>query len=255
MNTEQQPGSWTRGAALVPLPVYKVVGDLSLANFRLAPIVNGKVWCLHYETLEPFECAFTEASGCMLESERGLYTTVGQLISRDGEPGGPYAEYVVAAKISDDLTVPCIHPSVVPGVPPGCELGGAAVRETGLSAFNATGQPLRHHCRLSVCTSSHPHPDGAQLVGSASGPSFCYAGVGAALNDINGREADERSIYLPGAAFVHVVWNSGFEVPGAKRPAVRGWPKVVDPNSPIVWRAFASGVKIGSEPRAAGGCP
>jgi hypothetical protein len=152
---------------LVPLPVYKVNGDLAHANFRLAPVVNGKVWCLHFDTLEPFECAFTEASGCTLECEGGLYTTVGQLISRDGEPGGPYAEYVVAAKISDDLTVPCIHPSAVPGVPPGCELGGAAVRETVLSASNATGQPLRHHCRLSVCTSSHPHPDGAQLVGSA----------------------------------------------------------------------------------------
>ena len=73
---------------MVPLPVYKVNGDLALANFRLAPIVNGKVWCLHYETLEPFECALTEATGCTLESERGLYTTVGQLISHDGEPGG-----------------------------------------------------------------------------------------------------------------------------------------------------------------------
>jgi hypothetical protein len=255
MNTAQQPGSWARGATLVPVPAYKVNGDLALANHRLAPIVKGKVWCLHHETLEPFECAFTEASGCTLETERGLYTTVGQLISRDGEPGGPDAEYVVAARISEDLTVPCVHPNAMPGVPPSCELGGAAVRETGLSATNATGQLLRHHCTLTVCTSSHPHPDDAQLVGSASGPSFCYSGFGAALNDINGHEADERRLYLPGAAFVHVVWNSGLEVPAAKRPSVRGFPKVVDPNSPVVWRAFVAGVRIGSEPHAAGGCP
>lgn len=255
MNTRQHRPSWARGARLVPVPVYKIHGDLTMVNYRLAPVVDGKVRCLHLETLEPFECAFTHASGCMVETERGLYATVGQLISRDGEPGGPYADYVVAASIGDDLSVPCLDPSLVPGVPPGCELGGAAVLETGLSPFNATGQPLRHHCRLPVCTSSHPHPDGAELVGGSGGPPFCYSGPGAALNDINGREADERSVYLPGAAFVHVVWNSGLEVPAAKRPSVRGWPKVVDPNSPIVWRAFASGVKIGSEPRAAGGCP
>lgn len=89
MNTRQHQPSWARGARLVPVPVYKIHGDLTMVNYRLATVVDGKVRCLHLETLEPFECAFTHASGCMVETERGLYATVGQLISRDGEPGAP----------------------------------------------------------------------------------------------------------------------------------------------------------------------
>jgi hypothetical protein len=246
--------TWARGAKLVPVPITKVSGDLTLCNHRLAPIVKGKVYCLHVETAEPVECAFSAASGCLVESERGLYAAVGQLISRDGEPGGEYAKYIVAAKISDGLTVPCIDPRDNSGTPAGCELGGGAVQEVMLSPSNATGQLLRHHCRLQVCTTSHPHPDEADLVGSAAGPIFCYAGRGAALNDINGHEADERGIYLPGAQFVHVVWSSGFEIPAAKRPATRSFPLALNPNSPIVWRPVQPRLKIGSE-LSAGGCP
>jgi hypothetical protein len=162
----------------------------------------------------------------------------------------------VAAKISDDLTVPCVDLGFVPGVPAGCELAGAAVIETNQSAANATGQPLRHHCPLEVCTTTHPHPDQADLVGSAAGPIFCYSGRAAAFNDVNGREVDVRGIYLNGTQFVHVVWNSGFEVPGAKRPSVKGgWPPVANPNSPILWRPVHPRVKFGSELRATGGCP
>ena len=254
--TAGQPGSWRRGARLVPVPITKVIGDLTLCNYRLAPIVKGKVHCLHVDTAEPFECAFSPDSGCSLEGDQGLYAAVGQLISRDGEPRSAYSEYVVAAKISEDLTVPCVHPRSVPGVPIGCELGGGAVIETSGSALNTTGQPLRHHCHLEVCTSSHPHPDDAQLVGSAAGPIFCYVGFGAALNNIHGHEADERRIYLQGFQFEHVVWNSGYEVPGAKRPARKaGWPPAINPNSPITWAPVLPNPKIGSELHAEGGCP
>jgi hypothetical protein len=256
MSTTAQDGPWKRGARLVPVPIGRIHGDLSLCDYRLAPIVRGKVYCLHVDTAEPAECDFSPASGCWLEADQGTYAAVGQIISRDGEPEGPYSQYVVAARIGDDLTVPCISPSLVPGVPIGCELGGAAVLETAGSASNATGQPLQHHCHLQVCTTSSPHPDGADPVGSADGPIFCYAGRGAALNDIFGHEADERRVYLPGTRFVHVVWSSGFEVPGAKRPATRaGWPPAINPNSPIVWRPVYRYLKIGSELQAAGGCP
>jgi hypothetical protein len=214
--TQEQTGTWTRGARLVPVPVAKVSGDLMLCNYRLAPIVKGRVHCLHVDTGEPTECAFSANSGCWLEGDHGLYAAVGQLISRDGEPNCAHSEFIVAAKISDELTVPCVDPRFVPGIPDGCELAGAAVVETVLSASNATGQWLQHHCRLQVCSTSHPHPDEADLVGSSAGPIFCYVGRGAAFNDINGREADVRGIYLPGTRFAHVVWNSRFEVPGAK---------------------------------------
>ena len=236
----------------MPIPITKVVGDLTLADHRLAPIINGKVYCLHVETAEPVLCDFAADSGCWMEAEHARYAAVGQLITRDGKAGG---EYIVAAKVSDDLTVPCVHPRDTPGVPPGCELGGAAVVEVMLSASNATHQLLQHHCPLQVCTTSHPHPDEAELVGSATGPIRCYIGRGAALNDIHGHEADHRSTYLPGNQFKHVVWSGGFEVPAAKRPAARGgFPATVNPNSPIVWRPVHPRLKIGSELRASG-CP
>jgi hypothetical protein len=254
--TAEQAGSWKRSARLVPVPIGRINGDLTLCNYRLAPIVGGKVYCLHVDTAEPFECAFSNDSGCWVESDHGAYAAVGQIISRDGEPEGPYSQYVVAAKVGDDLTVPCVPPGLVPGVPIGCELGGGAVVETAGSASNATGLPLEHHCHLQVCTSSRPHPDEADLVGSAEGPVFCYVGRGAALNDVHGHEADARRLYLPGTRFVHVVWNSGFEVPGAKRPAARaGWPPALNPDSPIAWRPVHRYLKIGSELQAEGGCP
>lgn len=256
MTTQEQAGAWARSAKLAPVPIAKVYGDLAAGNYRLAPIVKGKVHCLHVDTGEPAECAFSTESGCWLEGDDGRFAAVGQLISRDGEPEGEDSQYVVAAKIGDDFTVPCVHPRFVPGVPEGCELGGGAVVEAGQSAANATGQPLQHHCPLQVCTTSHPHPDEADLVGSAAGPIFCYIGRGAAFNDIHGHEVDARGLYIPGIRFVHVVWNSGFEVPGAKRPAARaGWPPAPNPNSPIVWRPVHPRLKFGSELRALGGCP
>jgi hypothetical protein len=106
-----------------------------------------------------------------------------------------------------------------------------------------------------VCTSSNPHPDGAELVGSAAGPTFCYTGMGAALNDINGREADELGTYLIGNQFAHVVRSSGFEVPAAKRPATRTLPPSVQAHTPIVWRPVNPHLLIGSPNIAGGGCP
>jgi hypothetical protein len=256
--TEEQSAKWARGATLVPVLITKVNGDWTRVNNRLAPIVNGKVHCLHADTLEPAECAFSTGSGCWLEGELGLYAAVGQAISPDGEPGG---EYIVAATVSDERTVPCVDPRDLGGGTPGsCELGGyPSVREDELSATNVTGRPLQHHCPLQVCTSSHPHPDGAELVGSAAGPIFCYVGRGAALNDRNGLEADERSLYIEGLP-VHVVWGTiggvTLEVVAAKRPATRTFPPpaIVRTNTPILWRAFVPYVKIGSELSAVGGC-
>jgi hypothetical protein len=263
--TGEQSANWTRGATLVPVPIAKVNGDWTSVNNRLAQIVNGKVYCLHADTLEPAECAFSTAgSACWLESERGLFAAVGQAISRDGEPGG---EYIVAAKVSDDRTVPCVDPRDLDqlgaflggGPPASCELSGYwSVLEPELSASNRTGRPLQHHCHLQVCTSSYPHPDGADLVGSAEGPVFCYSGRGAALNDRNGHEADERMLYIKGLP-VHVVWGTvggvTLEVIAAKRPGARHFPlpAIVRTDTPIVWRAFVPFVKIGSELSAVGG--
>jgi hypothetical protein len=236
-----------------------MIGDWRRGNYRLAPISRSNtVWCLQADSLELGECSFAAASGTWLDADGGRFALVGQAITRDGEPGG---EWVIAAKISDDRTVPGVDPRlftsgtsgfVSPGE--GCELAGAAVLETGKSSSNATGLPLQHFCRLPVPTNSHPHPDGAQLVGGTCGPIFKYIGAGAALNDVNGREADETGHYYPGSAYAHVVWNSGYEVPAAKRPATYSWPPLINQNSPIVWRAVQSGALIGSD-LIAMGCP
>lgn len=254
--TGEQPRPGQRGARTVAVPITKLHGDWVRANYRLAPIVNGRVYCLHSETAEPVECAFSTDSGCWAEGGHERYAGVGQAISRDGEPGG---DYIVAARISADFTVPCVEPRLLAdssGTPGGCELSGGAVIEVMLSASNVSGRSLRHYCQRQVCTSSHPHPDGAELVGGATGPTFCYIGSGAALNDISGHEADEFGRYIPGSLFAHVVWSNGLEVPAAKRPAVRSFPRppTVMTNTPIVWRPVCPSLQIGS-PLFAGGCP
>jgi hypothetical protein len=216
-------------------------------NQRLALIQDGAVPCMHWASLEIASCAFrtdlADASGHWLEDKDGRrFAQVGQLLTRDGAPGGPY---VIGARVQGDKA-PCVGASGhdTAGVPAGEELGGACVRETMGSPSNATGRPLMNFATIPVCTSSNPHPDGAQLQSSQNGV-YCYIGQGAGLNDSNGRERDQSGTYLRGNAFCHVGFNSGYEVPAAKRPGVKaGWPKKVDTASPIVWRPYATGVKI-----------
>ena len=247
-----------RGAAIRPIAVAKMNGDWARGNYRLAPISpGGTVWCVNIDTAEPIECVFTAASGAWIDgADDRRYALVGQAITRDGVPGG---ECVVAARIDDDGRVPGLHAGFLDdaaGTPVGCELSGGAVIETMLSPRNAFGRPVQHYCRLPVPTTSLPHPDGAELVGPDEGPVRTFIGIGAALNDINGHEADINRQYLVGAGFTHVVWSGGFEIPAAKRPAVRTFPApaTIRGDTPIVWRPVANTVMIGSD-LGASGCP
>lgn len=161
-------------------------------------------------TGEPYGCDFAPTSGTWLETADGeRWALTAQPIDRDGSPGGPF---LTVTRIEDDGSVPALDPKTVgdaSGTPPGCELGGSVVIETFGSATNALG-PLQHVCTLPVPTSTHPHPDGAMLVGPATGPVFTYTGRGAALNDRFGGEVGADGRYLPLPA--HVAITSGFEL-------------------------------------------
>jgi hypothetical protein len=252
-------------------------GDWPRDNSRLQPIRNGAVLCLHVETGELVACDFTTDSGAWIATERGDFALVGQAISRYGEPNG---QYVIGAKIDDDGTVPGVDPRALSGtrspeidddtrqdlrafgftgrvsVAAGEELVACYIVETLGSAKNATGVQLQHFCTLPVWTGSSPHPDGAQQVDTGPGPTYAYIGRGAALNDINGREADRNGQYLkpttPDSCYTHVAWYNGYEVPAAKRPATYGYPTKVSPTSQIVWRVVASMIQIGSPLRGWG---
>jgi len=240
-------------AAIVP--VSRVYGDWTRVNYRLTPIVRGKVHCVHVETAKVVECAFPRDTGSWAEGAQGEYAAIGQAISRDGEPGG---DYIVATRIPRG-SIPCIdlrHVKDVVGTAEGCELSGGAIQEVLNSAANASGQPLQHFCSLPVWCNSHPHPDGAELI-ATDGSAYCYSGRGAALNDINGREADASGNYLPGSRFVHVIYSGGYLTIGAKRPATAGgWPIKLKRDSPIVWRPLSPYLTVGSPLVATGGgCP
>ncbi len=235
--------------------VARLHGRPHAGSVRLSRLSRaGTVWTVDMETGEPYECDFAPASGSWLETEDGeRYALAAQAVGRDGSPGGPY---LTVTGIEDDGVVPALDPKTLgdaAGTPTGCELGGAIVIETFGSATNAVGR-LQHVCTLPVPTSTHPHPDGATLVGPAMGPVFTYTGRGAALNDIHGGEVGEHGRYLPLPA--HVALSGGFEVVAAKRPAVRHFPAPtrVVPESPLAWRPVVPQLKIGS-PTAGSGCP
>jgi hypothetical protein len=251
------PTTWERGGCPTATSITRIHGDWTQVNYRLAEIVRGKVLCVHADTGELVECRFSKTSGAWAEGPDGHYAAVGQAITSDGQAGG---EYIVAARIRHDRSVPCIdlrhHLRDIVGTPTGCELSVGAVREVLLSASNASGQPLQHYCSMDVLTSSHPHPDGAELVGSDAGPTFRYRGRGAAFNDINGHEADESGAYLKGTQFIHVIYTGEYETLASKRPASNGrWPAGPNPNSPIVWRPVSPYLRFGSPLVASGGCP
>ena len=243
-----KPAPVERGARPSAVSITTIHGDWTNVNHRLSEIVEGKVRCLHIDTGEVVECTFSNNSGAWAEGPDGHYAAVGQAISADGEPGG---DFIVAARIRHDRTVPCLdrrhHFRDTVGTAAGQELVVGAILEVLGSASNASGRPLQHFCSLPVFTSSHPHPDGAQLIGSDAGPSYCYSGRGAAFNDINGTEADESGTYLQGWQFVHLVYTGQYETIAAKRPATAGgWPLKYNPATPIVWRPVSPYLKIGS---------
>ncbi len=62
-------------------------------------IRNGRVPCVHIDTIKPASCTFKHSSGRWLESKAGQrFALVGESISQDGGRGGPY---VVAAPVGD----------------------------------------------------------------------------------------------------------------------------------------------------------
>lgn len=238
---EAGPGVVGQVSTCRPVRMSRIRGDrrLVLGNVRLSPIRNGVVPCLHSETAEVAECKFTSGTGTLVETEDGPYAVVGQPLSIDGERGG---EYVVAARMHEDETVPCVEPlsrdSV--GTPAGVELATTCTRETLNSAANTNGRPMANFATREVCTSSSVHPDGATFT-RMNGTSYCYTGTGAGLNDINGAERDETGVYLPGAASCHTIFNGYYETTAAKRPATAGgYPVSINIHTPVVWRPVAT---------------
>ena len=87
------------------------------------------------ETAELAFCKFGRNSGNWLESAAGEYAVSSQAISLNGKPGG---EYVIAARVNPDGSVPGLEPTGrdVAGTPTGYELPGGAFVETWLSSTN-----------------------------------------------------------------------------------------------------------------------
>ena len=240
---------WATTTSQTEPVVAKVLhGKDFLGNSRLAKIDNGTVPCLHVDTAAPARCVFTKTSGSWLDTGKGLFAKVGQAITLDGKPGG---EYVVAAKINPDGTVPALDPAGhdAEGVPAGTELAQACVVETMSSPYNRTGQRLVNYATREVGTSSYPHPDGAQLIREEWNGTvwvYYYIGQGAGLNDSHGTERDANGVYLPESEHCHVVWQNGYEVFGAKRPNTRSYPApgVVMTTTAILWRPVNAAVQI-----------
>jgi hypothetical protein len=178
-----------------------------------------------------------------VSTTRTRYALVGESISRDGRAGG---SYVVAAPVGNTRTSPCAklpeRPTLrrfdVAATPTDMELGTSCTIETMSASTNASGRPLQNFATREVCTSSHPHPDGATLTSNPAPGIYCYQGRGAGLNDANGTERDERGTYLTGSVHCHTALSGGYEIFVGKRPAVRNHPQPakVDPTTPLVWR-------------------
>lgn len=90
-----------------------------------------------------------------------------------------------------------------------------------------------------------PHPDNALYV-TYKYPSHRYTSAGAALNDLNGMERDETTIYKAGEGYCHMIISSGYEVPGSKRPSTRSLPApgIIREGTMITWKPVNSNVVI-----------
>jgi len=253
-----------RSSTCTPVEVRTAHGKAMLPNTRLAPIENGRVPCLHVEEMTPASCVFStasgKASGKWLSGPAGDFAQIGQAVSLDGKPGG---EYVVAANVGAQGKAYCTEPTgmdTAGRIAEGVELGITCTLEDILQEYNALsafgyGQ-LVNYTTLQVCSRNDPlrspHPDLALLVrsypqpGSEVDDTFCYTGYGAGPNDINGTERDETTSYLAGERYCHLVVSSGFEVPGAKRPATRSFPVPgsVVTKSFIVWRPVNPNIAV-----------
>lgn len=244
-------------------------------NSRIGRIENGKVPCMHAETGETAECLFDTggvSAGLMwVEAVDGHYAKTGQAITPQGEPGG---EWIVAARVDTNGTVPCVAPSghdTLGAVYEGFELQQTCVIEEANLSINAMsfyppyGGYMENFTTLEVCSLNHPfathyniygpfiyyHPDNAYLtrtISTCRGLLGCYTGLGAALNDLNGTERDENNGYYLGEPRCHFMVNGSYEVPAAKRPATRSFPApAVDPYSYILWRPVNPNVNIAND--------
>jgi hypothetical protein len=155
MTNPANPETWPRGASPAAVSITRIHGDWKGVNYRLAEIVRGKVRCMHVDTGELVECTFSKDSGPGPISAR-TDAAVGRAITSDGQPGG---EFIVAAKIRHDRSVPCID---LPA-PPRHGLTAGAANSAGGSLVIGSAS-VRHailqHYYSCQSSSSHPHPDG-----------------------------------------------------------------------------------------------
>lgn len=221
-----------------------------LGNARLARLVKNRttgayeVPCVYMEKPSRTTCQVNASSAPWFRGKDGnIYMKTGYRIDQSGNAGG---DYVISAVVSTDYSVPCVDPLArdSAGVSATTELAAACVVETINVATNATGLLLDNYATREVCTTSYPHPDGAELVNKTS--PYCYFGRGAGVNDINGTERDDYGVYYPDENHCHVGWVSGVEVPVAKRPATKSYPApgIVNPYSAILWRPVADKITI-----------
>lgn len=246
-----------------PIEVTALHGGSFQGNSRLAKITNGQVACLHADEGTLASCAFStlpgRQSGEWLESPSGRFALVGQSIWLDGTPGG---DYVIAAAVSSSAPASCVEPTsmdTVGRIEDGVALAESCVVEDIGAQYNALSAvhgwtPLLNWADREVCTANRPgtHPDFAYMSrsysSSGSGPddTFCYEGPGAALNDLNGRERDGAGNYWDGDEFCHFIQVSGYEVPGAKRPATFSYPAPggINTRSIVLWRPVSPNFDI-----------
>ena len=204
-------------------------------------------------------------SGNWLKASDGnRYALVGQAIALDGTRGG---DYIIGARVASGTsllpagailsvpataTVACIGASGrdAAGTMTGTSLLFSCTLETLNAETNGNCQPLRNVSTIPVCTSSNPHPDGAEMLSADPQANvYCYRGAGAGLNDINGQERDERGVYLTGDGQYnpcHFVVSGGVGVPAAKRPATRSlpFPGSVRVDTPLRWRVYSPYVTV-----------
>ncbi|HVH43646.1 MAG TPA: hypothetical protein VM925_14925 [Labilithrix sp.] len=248
---DQTPARFSYCAGVNPYAWHNTKG--LPGNARLAPIVNGYVPCVSLEDpqAKPTTCKLP-SSAVALDAKQGSFAQVGQEIPVKAADGS-VSVFVVASKVtatqlrdgSVRYTVPCTAPAGadVAGTAAGEELAGACIVEAMGYADNAAHHEHDNYASLQVCAIG-TNADADEAAVAKSLTVFCYKGEGAALNDVNGTERDMNNVYLVGSDRCHVGWNSGYEVPAAKRPATSGYPVKVNEKSPIVWRAVASGVAI-----------
>lgn len=243
--------------------VTRLHGEGFHGNSRIARIENGRVPCVHSETAAASECQFsttgTSASMMWLEAVDGQYAKTGQSITPQGAPGG---EWIVAARVNPNGTVPCVAPSgndTAGLIAEGDSLAQVCVVEDLNTEYNALfaygWHPLENFADLEVCSANIPgtHPDNAFLtrtIASCNGLVGCYRYTGAALNDPNGAERDSSGVYFTEPEYCHFARVNGvYEIPAAKRPATFSLPAPgrVNINTGIMWRPVSPNFNLAND--------